>query len=323
MKALITGGAGFIGSHLAEALLDKDYAVSLIDNLSTGSIENIDHLRGRERFHYTIDTVFNRPLMAEMVDRADVIFHLAAAVGVRLIVEDPVQTINSNIKATEIILDLASKKKKRVLITSTSEVYGKQEHVPFSEEDDLVLGPTSRSRWAYAASKIIDEFLAKAYHKQHDLPVTLVRLFNTIGPRQTGQYGMVVPRFVQQALQGEPITVYGDGQQRRSFTWVDDAVAAMIELVHIKDAEGLVVNVGHNDDISIYDLAKLIKERTKSSSEIKLIPYEDAYGEGFEDMQRRMPDLSRIEGLIGYQPSKTLPQMLEMIIEFERKKLEA
>ena len=318
MKVLITGGAGFIGSHLTETLLEQGNEVDIIDDLSTGSIENIDHLKRKKGFSYTIDTVLNRPVMAELTDRADVIFHLAAAVGVRLIIESPVQTINTNIKATEIVLELASKKKKRVLVSSTSEVYGKLKRTPFSEEDDLVLGPTSRSRWAYAASKIIDEFLAKAYHKEHGLPVIVVRLFNTIGPRQTGQYGMVVPRFVQQALRGEKITVYGDGKQRRSFTWIGDAVEAMIALLAHPKAEGEVFNVGHVKDISIYELAVLIKQLTESPSEIQMIPYEQAYEAGFEDMQRRLPDISKIHQLIGYQPSMDLPEMLERIIAYER-----
>ena len=318
MRVLVTGGAGFIGSHLAETLLEQGNEVDIIDDLSTGSIDNIDHLKGKKGFSYTIDTVLNHLVMAELTDRADVIFHLAAAVGVRLIVESPVQTINTNIKATEIVLELASKKKKRVLVSSTSEVYGKLKSIPFSEEDDLVLGPTSRSRWAYAASKIIDEFLAKAYHKEHGLPVIVVRLFNTIGPRQTGQYGMVVPRFVQQALRGEKITVYGDGKQRRSFTWVGDAVQGMIALLVHPKAEGEVYNVGHVKDISIYELAVLIKQLIESPSEIQMIPYEQAYETGFEDMQRRLPDISKIHQLIGYQPSMDLPEMLERIIDYER-----
>ena len=318
MRALVTGGAGFIGSHLAETLLEQGNEVDIIDDLSTGSIDNIDHLKGKKGFSYTIDTVLNHLVMAELTDRADVIFHLAAAVGVRLIVESPVQTINTNIKATEIVLELASKKKKRVLVSSTSEVYGKLKSIPFSEEDDLVLGPTSRSRWAYAASKIIDEFLAKAYHKEHGLPVIVVRLFNTIGPRQTGQYGMVVPRFVQQALRGEKITVYGDGKQRRSFTWVGDAVQGMIALLVHPKAEGEVYNVGHVKDISIYELAVLIKQLIESPSEIQMIPYEQAYETGFEDMQRRLPDISKIHQLIGYQPSMDLPEMLERIMAYER-----
>lgn len=320
-RALITGGAGFIGSHLAEALLERGYAVEVIDDLSTGSIENIAHLKGHPRFSYTLDTVLNRSLMLELVDRADVIFHLAAAVGVRLIVEQPVRTIETNIKATELILELAARKRKPVLLSSTSEVYGKLDRPKFSEEDDLVLGPTSKARWCYAASKIIDEFLAKAYFKEKGLPVVIVRIFNTIGPRQTGRYGMVVPRFVRQALLGQPITVYGDGTQRRSFTWVGDVVNAMIALMEEPKAYGEVFNIGHTKEIAIRDLAILVKEMTQSPSEIVFIPYEQAYEAGFEDMPRRLPDISKIQRLIGYQPSLDLPEMLERIIAYERERL--
>ncbi len=320
-RALITGGAGFIGSHLAEALLDQGYEVQVIDDLSTGSIENIEHLKSHPRFSYVIDTVMNRPLMAELIDRADMIFHLAAAVGVRLIVEHPVHTLEMNIKPTELILELASRKRKPVLLCSTSEVYGKLNKPAFHEEDDLILGPTSHSRWCYAASKIIDEFLARAYFKERGLPTVTLRIFNTIGPRQTGQYGMVVPRFVRQALLGKPITVYGDGTQRRSFTWVGDVVYAMIALIQQPQAYGEVVNVGHTQEISIYDLAVLIKEKTKSSSEIIFVPYDQAYEAGFEDIPRRLPDLSKIQRLIGYRPSLNLPEMLDRIIAYERSKL--
>lgn len=319
--ALITGGAGFIGSHLAEALLDRGWRVQIIDDLSTGSIENIEHLKGHPRFSYELDTVLNRSLMMELVDRADVVFHLAAAVGVRLIVERPVHTIETNIKTTEVVLELCARKGKPVLISSTSEVYGKLNRETFSEDDDLVLGPTSKFRWCYAASKIIDEFLAKAYYKERGLPVVVVRLFNTIGPRQTGQYGMVVPRFVRQALRGEPITVYGDGTQRRSFTWVGDVVDAMIRLIQHPRAYGEVFNVGHTKDISIYELARLIKTMTGSPSEIVFIPYEQAYEAGFEDMPRRLPDISKIQALIGYRPTLDLPEMLERIIAYERERL--
>jgi len=321
MKALVTGGAGFIGSHLAESLLADGHFVHAIDDLSTGSIRNLEQAKAAPRFAYTIDTVLNRPVMAELVDWADTIYHLAAVVGVRLIVEKPVQTIETNIKSTEVVLEMAAKKRKRVLVASTSEVYGKLEAHLFSEEDDLVLGPTSRARWAYAASKIIDEFLAKAYHKERGLPVTLVRLFNTIGPRQTGQYGMVVPRFVRQALRGEPITVYGDGNQRRSFTWVGDAVRAMRALAELPAAEGEVFNLGHTKDISIGELALLVKQLVGSTSEIEFIAYEEAYEQGFEDMQRRLPDISKAQAAIGYQPSLDLPEMLERIIAHERLEL--
>ncbi|MDQ7827800.1 MAG: GDP-mannose 4,6-dehydratase [Armatimonadota bacterium] len=316
--ALITGGAGFIGSHLAETLLADSWTVEIIDDLSTGSIANIAHLREHPGFSYVLDTVMNRSLMMELVDKADAVFHLAAAVGVRLIVEEPVRTIETNIKATELVLGLCARKQKRVLLSSTSEVYGKLDRPRFGEEDDLVLGPTSRSRWCYAASKIIDEFLAQAYFKTKALPVIVVRLFNTIGPRQTGQYGMVVPRFVRQALAGQPITVYGDGTQRRSFAWVGDVANAMVALIRSPDAVGQVFNVGHTKEISILELARLIKELAGSRSEIVFVPYDEAYEEGFEDMPRRLPDLTKIQRTIGYEPSMDLPEMLERIIAYHR-----
>ena len=320
-RALITGGAGFIGSHLADALIEQGWEVDIIDDLSTGSIRNIAHLKGHPRFHYVIDSVLNRPLMLELIDQADVVFHLAAVVGVKRIVENPVHTIATNIKTTEIVLELCAHKRRPVLLTSTSEVYGKLVKARFHEEDDLVLGATTKFRWSYAASKIIDEFLARAYYLQHNLPTVIVRLFNTIGPRQTGRYGMVVPRFVRQALQNQPITVYGDGTQRRSFTWVGDVVQALIRLIQESRAYGEIFNIGHTKDISILDLARLIKQMTQSTSEIVFIPYEEAYRPGFEDMQRRMPDLRKIQTLIGYQPTLDLPQMLEQIIEYERRRL--
>jgi UDP-glucose 4-epimerase len=320
-KALITGGAGFIGSHLAESLLERGWQVEVIDDLSTGSIENIEHLKGRAGFSYVLDTVLNRPLMLELIDRADVVFHLAAAVGVRLIVEQPARTISTNIKATELALELCARKRKPTLLSSTSEVYGKLDKQMFDEEGDLVLGPTSRARWSYAASKIIDEFLAQAYFKEERLPTVVMRIFNTIGPRQTGRYGMVVPRFVGQALAGEPITVYGDGAQRRSFTWVGDVVNAMIALIQDPRAYGQVFNIGHTQEISIYDLALLVKEMTQSTSEIVFVPYDQAYEVGFEDMARRLPDLSRIRQLTGYQPTLDLPEMLTRIIAHESQRL--
>lgn len=321
-KALITGGAGFIGSHLAEVLLQRGWTVTVLDDLSTGSIKNVAHLKTHAAFSYVLDSVMNRPLMLELIDQAEVIFHLAAAVGVRLIVEEPVRTIETNIKATELVLELCARKRKPVLLTSTSEVYGKLEKPKFGEEDDVVLGPTSRARWCYAASKIIDEFLAKAYFKEKQLPTVVVRLFNTIGPRQTGQYGMVAPRFVKQALWGEPITVYGDGAQRRSFTWVGDVVNAMMKLIEHPGAYGEVFNVGHTDEISIYDLAKLVKTMTESASEIVFIPYEQAYESGFEDMARRLPDLTKIQRTIGYRPTLDLPRMLEWLIAYYRMELD-
>jgi len=320
-SALITGGAGFVGSHLAETLLEQGWRIEIIDDLSTGSIENISQLKGNPHFSYCLDTVMNRPVMLELVDRADLIFHLAAAVGVRMVVERPVHTIETNIKATELVLELAARKHKPVLLTSTSEVYGRLDKPKFNEEDDLVLGSTSRSRWCYAASKIIDEFLAKAYFKERGLPTVIVRLFNTIGPRQTGQYGMVVPRFMRRALAGEPILVYGDGTQRRSFTWIGDVVNAIIALIQHRQAYGEVFNIGHTQEISIYELAVLVKAMTASESEIRFIPYEQAYEAGFEDMHRRLPDVSKIQTMIGYQPTLGLSQMLERIVEFERSKV--
>jgi len=317
-RALITGGAGFVGSHLAETLLECGWQVEIIDDLSTGSIENIAHLKGHANFGYTLDSVMNRPVMMELVDRADLVFHLAAAVGVRMVVERPVHTIEMNIKATELMLELCARKQKPLLITSTSEVYGRLDKQKFSEDDDLVLGSTSRARWCYAASKIIDEFLAKAYFKERGLPVVIVRLFNTIGPRQTGQYGMVVPRFVRRALTGEPILIYGDGTQRRSFTWVKDVVNAMIALSQHGRAYGEVFNIGHTKDTSIHELAVQVKQMTGSPSELRFIPYEQAYEAGFEDMQRRLPDISKIQNLIGYQPTVNLREMLERVIAFER-----
>ncbi len=315
MKLLITGGAGFIGSHLAEALLERGDEVYVLDDLSTGSIDNIEHLKWAKGFHYTIDTVMNEPSTAELVDRVDVVVHLAAAVGVRLIVESPVHTIETNVHGTETVLKLASKKKKRVLLASTSEVYGKSAEVPFREDSDLVMGPTTKGRWSYACSKAIDEFLALAYYKEKKLPVTVVRLFNTVGPRQTGRYGMVIPNFVRQALAGAPITVHGDGSQRRCFTDVSDVVRALLGLIDHQGAVGQVFNVGSQQEISILDLAKKVKAATKSASDIVFVPYEKAYEEGFEDMQRRIPDTSKVEKLVGFRPTVSLDGILERVIE--------
>ena len=314
MRVLITGGAGFIGSHLAEALLERGDEVFVLDDLSTGSIENIAHLKGQPKFHYTIDSVTNEPLLAEMLDRCDTVVHLAAAVGVKLIVEAPVRTIETNVHGTEVVLKHANKKKKLVLIASTSEVYGKSATVPFREDADLVLGPTSKHRWAYACSKMIDEFLALAYWKERKLPVIIVRLFNTVGPRQTGQYGMVVPNFVRQALTGQPITVYGDGKQSRSFTYVGDVVKAVVALINEPRAVGQVFNVGNGREVSIERLAARIKEMTGSASPIVKIPYEQAYEAGFEDMPRRVPDIAKIRALIGYEPTVELDEILTRVI---------
>jgi UDP-glucose 4-epimerase len=314
MRVLITGGAGFVGSHLAEALLARGDDVSVLDDLSTGSIENIAHLKSHPKFRYTIDSVTNEPLVAEMIDGCDTVVHLAAAVGVKLIVEQPVRTIETNVHGTEVVLKIANKKKKLVLIASTSEVYGKSAIVPFKEDADLVLGPTSKHRWAYACSKMIDEFLALAYWKERKLPVIIVRLFNTVGPRQTGQYGMVVPNFVQQALAGKPITVFGDGTQSRSFTYVGDVVRAVVALINEPRAVGEVFNIGNGREISIANLALLIKEMTGSQSPIVTIPYDQAYEEGFEDMPRRVPDISKIRALVGYEPTVELDEILTRVI---------
>jgi UDP-glucose 4-epimerase len=318
MRVLITGGAGFVGSHLSEALLERGDDVFILDNLSTGSIENVVHLKAHPRFHYTIDTVANEPVLAELIDRCDIVVHLAAAVGVKLIVEQPVHTIETNVHGTEVVLKHANKKKKLVLIASTSEVYGKSADVPFREDADLVLGPTAKHRWAYACSKMIDEFLALAYWKERKLPVIVVRLFNTVGPRQTGQYGMVIPNFVRQALAGEPITVFGDGTQSRSFTYVGDVVKAMVALIDEPRAVGQVFNIGNGHEISIAELAAKVKQMTGSSSEIVTVPYEKAYEAGFEDMPRRVPDISRINALVGYTPTVELDETLRRVIEHFR-----
>jgi UDP-glucose 4-epimerase len=314
MRILITGGAGFIGSHLAEALLDARHEVYVLDDLSTGSIDNIAHLKTRPSFHYTIDTVFNDHLVAELVDRADVVFHLAAAVGVKLIVQEPVHTIETNVHGTEVILRHAAKKKKLVFIASTSEVYGKSASVPFREDADLVMGATTRHRWAYACSKALDEFLALAYWKEKKLPIIVVRFFNTVGPRQTGQYGMVVPTFVKQALAGDPITVFGDGTQSRSFTYVGDVVEALLKLMVETRAIGHVFNIGNTEEVSIKALAEQIKQATSSQSTIVTIPYDQAYEAGFEDMPRRVPDLSKINSLIGYRPKVGLKEIIQRVV---------
>ncbi|MSO45193.1 MAG: NAD-dependent epimerase/dehydratase family protein [Acidobacteria bacterium] len=318
MKALLTGGAGFIGSHLAERLLADGHEVAVLDNLSTGSIDNIAHLKGTRGFSYTIDSVTNEPLLAEMIDRCDVVFHLAAAVGVKLIVEQPVHTIETNVHGTEVVLKLANKKKKLVFIASTSEVYGKSTDVPFREGSDLVLGPSVKHRWAYACSKLIDEFLALAYWKERKLPVVVVRLFNTVGPRQTGQYGMVLPTFVRQALAGSPITVFGDGTQSRSFTYVGDVVEALVTLAHEPRAVGEVFNIGNVGEVSMTDLALKVKAMTGSQSPIHYIPYDQAYEEGFEDMPRRVPDISKIRALIGYEPQLGLDAIVQRVIDYFR-----
>jgi len=316
LRVLITGGAGFIGSHLADAYLQRGDEVLIIDDLSTGTIENIRHLKNNPRFQYTIDSVHNQPVTAELVDQCDVVVHLAAAVGVKLIVESPVRTIETNVRGTEVVLALANKKQKRVLVASTSEVYGLSTAVPFKEDGNLVMGATTKGRWSYACSKAIDEFLALAYWREKKLPTTIVRLFNTVGPRQTGRYGMVIPTFVRQALAGRPITVYGDGKQTRCFGYVGDVVGALIKLLDTSDSVGQVYNIGSTEEISIAKLAEKIKELTKSDSEIVFMPYDEAYEEGFEDMPRRVPDTSKIKQLVGFEPKMKLEGILQSVIDY-------
>lgn len=314
MKFFITGGAGFIGSHLAERLLDRGDQVIALDDLSTGAMANIDHLLKKPGFSYRIGSALDLPLVVEMADRADVIVHLAAAVGVRLIVEKPVHTIETNVKATEVVLEAAARKQKLTVIASTSEVYGKSAKVPFNEEDDLCLGATTRSRWAYACSKALDEWLAFAYWNEKKVPVIVTRFFNTVGPRQTGRYGMVLPNFARQALAGEPITVYGSGNQSRCFGHVKDAVEALLRLIAAPAAIGQVFNVGTDEEITILGLAERVKAATKSRSEIRLVPYEDAYSGGFEDMLRRVPDLSKLEKTIGFRPRTALDTIIQDVV---------
>lgn len=317
--ALITGGAGFVGSHLSDYLLAKGYTVTIIDNLSTGRFENVAHLQKNPNFHYAIEDIRNIHVVDRLVSQCDVIFHLAAAVGVRKIIEEPINTIEVNIGGTEVMLKTARRYRKKILIASTSEVYGKGVKFPFEEDDDSLLGPTSRSRWSYATSKAIDEFLALAYHYEVGLPVVLFRLFNTVGPRQSGQYGMVVPRFVQWALANQAIQVYGDGQQQRCFGNVQDVVEAIYRLSVNDDAIGQVFNIGTSEEVTILELAERVKSLAGSSSEIKLIPYEDAYETpGFEDFRRRVPSIDKINSLTGWQPSTTLDETIQQIINYYR-----
>ncbi|MDQ3433259.1 MAG: GDP-mannose 4,6-dehydratase [Actinomycetota bacterium] len=318
MRFLITGGAGFIGSHLADELLKRGHQVHVLDDLSTGSIENIRHLKDDPRFGYTIESAASPAVVAEVVDEADAVYHLAAAVGVELIVESPVRTIETNVHCTEVVLMQANKKKKPVFIASTSEVYGKGEKLPFREDGDLLLGPTNMGRWAYACSKALDEYLGLAYHKEKGLPVVVGRLFNTVGPRQTGRYGMVVPSFVRQALAGRPIAVYGDGTQRRCFCHVEDVVRALCDLMVSEDVSGQVFNIGSTEEISILDLAHRVREAAQSDSQIDMVPYQDAYEPGFEDMPRRIPDVRKIEGALGWRPTRDLAGILDDVVRSER-----
>jgi UDP-glucose 4-epimerase len=313
MRILITGGAGFIGSHLAERCLREGWSVSVIDDLSTGSFDNIAHLKGAAGFDYIIDTVFNAPLVAELVDSSDMVFHLSAAVGVRLIVESPVRTIETNVHGTEVVLRAAAKKGKRVVIASTSEVYGKSVKMPFCEQDDLVMGSTTIGRWSYACSKALDEFLGLAYFHEKNVPVTIIRLFNTVGPRQTARYGMVLPSFVRQALLNEPMTVFGDGKQRRCFGYVFDVVEALVRMAKSDRVTGEVINIGNDEEISIGALAAQIRSQLGSKSDIVNISYEQAYGPGFEDMLRRIPSLSKLEHLVGFRPRTPLPVIINAV----------
>jgi UDP-glucose 4-epimerase len=316
MHVLITGGAGFIGSHLSDHLLGQGHDVTILDDLSTGSMDNIREAKENSRFEYYIDTIFDKPLLAELIDGADIIFHLAAAVGVLNIVESPVRTIETNVGGSELVLELAAKKKKRVLIASTSEVYGKSNKFPFSEEDDLVLGPTTKGRWSYACSKAIDEFLALAYHRERKLPVTIARLFNTVGPRQTGRYGMVLPTFVKQALCGEPLTVFGDGEQSRCFTHVEDIVKGLVQCISCDAAIGQVFNLGNTEEVTMNALAGKVIQATQSRSTIKYLSYDEAYGAGFEDMQRRVPNISKARRWFDYAPTQFLDDIIESVVAY-------
>jgi UDP-glucose 4-epimerase len=316
-KYLITGGAGFIGSHLADSLLQKGDSVTIIDNLSTGRFENIQHLVDNPNFKFAIDTIKNEVVMDRLASNCDVIFHLAAAVGVQLIVEHPVHTIETNVMGTEAVLKAALRYKAKVLLASTSEVYGKGNGIPFSEEDDVLLGSTSRSRWAYAASKMVDEFLGLAYQREYGLEVVIMRFFNTVGPRQTGRYGMVIPRFIRQAMRNEPITVYGNGTQSRCFCDARDVVIALIGLVDHHNASGQVYNIGSTEEVTIKELAERVLKITKSNSDITYVPYDQAYAPGFEDMHRRVPDLNRIKSLLDWAPQRTLDDILESVTRYE------
>jgi UDP-glucose 4-epimerase len=320
LRYLITGGAGFIGSHLAERLLADGHQVLLLDDLSTGSIENIRHLKNHAGLKYFLDRLENRQLLAELVDDCDVVFHLAAAVGVRLIVESPVRTIETNVNGTQLVLECAYKKKKLVFIASTSEVYGKNTEVPFHEEADLVLGATTKGRWSYAASKALDEFLALAYWREKQQPVIVARFFNTVGPRQTGRYGMVMPSFVRQALTGAPITVYGTGKQSRCFCDVRDCVESVVRLVSNERAIGEVVNIGTDQEVTIEELARKVRELTGSSSGIEYVPYDQAYEPGFEDMYRRVPAVEKLERLTGFRPATPLNTIIERVVSYFREK---
>ena len=315
MRALITGGAGFIGSHLAKELIRKGHRVTVLDDLSTGSDANLCNLKHHPQFTFIVESIMNQGLVHDLVDDCDIVFHLAAAVGVRLVVQSPVHTLHTNVRGTEVVLEAAARNKRRVIITSTSEVYGKSNKVPFHEDDNLVIGPPVCGRWSYACSKAMDEFLALSYHRERQLPIVIVRLFNTVGPRQVGTYGMVLPRFISWALAGQPIKVYGDGNQTRCFGWVGDVVLALVKLSEAEDAEGGIFNIGGDEEVTINHLAKVVKEVTGSDSPIIHVPYEESYGKDFEDMLRRVPDLRRIRAAIGYAPTKNLRQIIHAIVD--------
>src|ERR1700758_4904850 len=320
MRALITGGAGFIGSHLADALIARGDEVFILDDLSTGSVENIRHLKAHKRFHYSFNSITNKQLLAELVDESDVIFHLAAAVGVRLIVESPVRTIETNVYGTQLVLDAASKKKKLVFTASTSEVYGKSDKIPFHEDADLVLGATTKGRWSYAASKALDEFLALSYWREKKQPVIVDRFFNTVGPRQTGRYRMVLPNFVKRALDGQPIEIYGNGQQSRCFCDVRDTVEALLRLMPLDSAVGEVINIGNTEEVTIENLAKIVKHRTGSHSSLQFVPYDKAYEPGFEDMMRRVPSIEKLHSLTGFRPQTNLADIIDRVSAYFRQK---
>ena len=317
MNVLITGGAGFIGSHLAERCLAEGWRVAILDDLSTGAFENIAHLKTKSAFSYCIDSVFNESVVAEMVDCADIVFHLAAAVGVKLIVDNPVRSIDTNVHGSEVVLRCAAKKSKPVMFASTSEVYGKSTRLPFRESDDLVLGPTNVGRWSYAVSKALDECLALAYWSEQGLPVTVLRFFNTVGPRQTGRYGMVLPTFVRQALRGEPLTIHETGEQRRCFSYVGDVVEALVRLAQTPAAVGEVINIGSDQEVTVNELAVLVREITGSPSRLEHVPYDQAYGPGFEDMERRVPCLQKLESLVHYRPATSLETIVRRVVDYE------
>jgi UDP-glucose 4-epimerase len=323
VNALVTGGAGFVGSHLVEVLLKRDQRVMVLDDLSTGSVENLRQVRQDSQLSCIFESMMNRSLLSELVDEADTVYHLAAAVGVRRIIESPVRTIETNIKGTELVLECAAKKGKPVFVASTSEVYGKSEHVPFREDADIVLGASSRSRWSYATSKLLDEFLALAYFNEKKVPVVIGRLFNTVGPRQTGRYGMVLPTFVRQALEGVPMTVFGNGEQSRCFGYVEDVVEAIVRLMACDRAVGEVVNIGSTEEITVGELAQLVRDRLQSSAEIQFIPYDKAYAPGFEDMMRRVPSVHKLHSLTGFRPKTTLAVIIDRVIEYMRNESKA